>query len=292
MTEVAIADTAPAPVVDTAPDTGSTNAQIGTPTTPDTRASITDAPAANDFVLPDEYKDKAWAGKVKSQDDAYKQIENLTALVGKKTIAPIDYATASTEDIDTYHASLAPADISAYKFSEGADPENVKTIGEAFQKFGLNPYQAEGITSVVAEMASKQQSADRTEEGYAAAMVESFGEDYTDKVNLVNSVIKANVVSDADKAFVEGMDNKDLGFLNRLVHSISQKSEERVAAILKEHGVTETGAQLEGAKGTNSGVNIADVRSDIRNKISAMDKRQHTAQEKSDLMKKLADTYK
>jgi len=38
---------------------------------------VTPPPASPDFKVPDAYKDKPWANKIKTEEDLYKQIDNL-----------------------------------------------------------------------------------------------------------------------------------------------------------------------------------------------------------------------
>lgn len=299
MSEI-VTDTAPATVdtapVDNAPTTQTTDTQQVT--TPEPTGDGDRAPISgdtNEFSLPDEYKDKSWAEKIKSQDDAYKQIENLTSLVGKKTIAPIDYTTATPEEIAAYHSSLAPEDISVYEFSEEADPDTSKAIGEVFQKYGIDKFQgkglAEDIRGITSKMIEEKTKADTSEETYMEMMKESFGEDYKQSIGVVEKVLKTHA-SDDDKKVFDSVDNKTRAAVDRTVHAVSKQYEERIANILKEHGVTETGSQVEGAQGTNTGVDIGAVRSDIRNQLQQIDSRPHTAEEKRTLQNKLAATYK
>ena len=114
MTDEAVMDTAAAPATP-APETTSTpDVQVSevseTNNEGGERASLSEGGESSDFALPDEYKESKWAQKVKSQDDLFKLIENQDALIGKKTIKPIDYETATPEQITEYHKSLAPED--------------------------------------------------------------------------------------------------------------------------------------------------------------------------------------
>lgn len=290
-------DTAPV-ITDTAPDGNAQDTQT-TDTQDNTtqeRSSISDGEQSGDFQLPDEYKEKSWAGKVKSHDDAYKQIENLTSLVGKKTIPPIDYDTATPEEIAAHHSSLAPEDVSAYEFSEGANPEVSAQIGEVFKEYGINKYQANGLSKKISEISAKmvedQTKVDTSEESYMKMMEESFGDEYEKTVGAIEAVLKEHIKSDDDKLIFDKMDNTHRAAMDRTVHSISKAYEDRIKTILDKHGVTETSLQLEGDIGSNAGVNVDDVRSDIRNKISEISLRPHTQSEVQNLRNKLAATYK
>lgn len=69
----------------------------------------TPTPAPSDFAIPEAYKDKPWASKVKSHDDLWKQLENTQSLIGKKAIAP-DFKTATPQEIEDYYSQMRPAD--------------------------------------------------------------------------------------------------------------------------------------------------------------------------------------
>lgn len=307
--EATTADTAPAPAdtapVDNAPATQATDTQETTteaPATTDTavedgaRAPINDGETKPDFTLPDEHKDKPWAPKVKSQDDLYKQIDNLNELIGKKTIAPIDYETATPEEISAYHSSLAPENISDYEFGEGGDPDFEAKVGETFQKYGIDKHQAKGlsadINAIAGEMVGAQQKADTSEEGYFKIMEDSFGEDYKTTVGIIEKSLKEHVASDEDKSALDAMDNNTRAVVDRTVHSLTKAYEDRIAKILNEHGVTESGSQVEGETGVNTGVDVNEVRADLRNKIAEIGNRPHTAEDLQGLKDKLNATYR
>lgn len=294
MTEAAT-DTAPAPVADTAPDSTPATGTQDTQTTPEApsgdRAPI-QAETPNEFALPDEYKGKPWAEKIKSQEDAYKQIDNLTALVGKKTIQPIDFESASEEEITAYHKSLAPEKgAEAYTWGEASMAEITGPMGEIFLEAGINPHQqkliAEKFDSVIGELAAGKVAVDTSEEGYLALMKESFGDDYEKSAGMVENALKTFAVSDEDKSALDIIDNTTRAVVDRTVHSIVTKYEDRIAAILKEHGVTESGAQTEGGGGSITGESKAEKRAAIRAEMRELDGTPHGHVKINELQKKL-----
>lgn len=294
------ADAAPVST-DTAPggDTPATQATDTPASDPEgsTRAPIADDSTSDaaDFAIPDEYKDKSWAQKIKTQDDIFKQIDNLTSLVGKKTIAPIDYSTATAEEITAHHRSIAPENASDYDFGENSDPAFSSAVGEVFKKYGLNTHQGKGlateINDIAAKMATEQQKKNSDGEDYMKIMQESFGDDHEKIVGVIEKGLKEHVASDSDKKALDDMDNATRAVVDRTVHAFMTKYEARIAKILKDHGVTETSAQIGGGEGMNSGVDIKAVQKDLRQQLYAMDARPHTAQEKQILQEKLNATY-
>lgn len=296
MSEAIVTDTAPvmdtAPV-ETAPTTQTTETQDTQVTDNGDRASISETPTETpvDFTLPEEYKDKSWAEKVKSPEDAYKQIENLTALVGKKTIAPIDYETATTEEIAAHHATLAPADgVSSYQWGEGSMTEITGPMGDVFMEAGINAHQQKLISGkfdeIVSKVAGDQTSADTSADGYMAIMKESFGDDYETSVAGVEKVLK-EFASDDDKRAFDAMDNKARSSVDRTIHAVSKKYEDRIATILKEHGVTETGAQSEGEHGGITVESKADQRAAVRAEMRELDGKPFIDGKMNELRKKL-----
>ena len=141
-------------------------------------------------------------------------------------------------------------------------------------------------------MVAEKTKVDKSEEAYMKMMEESFGEDYKTTVGIVEKSLKEHTTSDEDKKIFDKMDNAPRAAVVRTIHSITKAYEDRIAAILKEHGVTETGSQVEGIKGVNSGVDVMDVRADLRNKLTEITQRSHTTEEVQGIKDKLAATYK
>lgn len=257
-----------------------------TPATPPVPAPV---PQQTDFAVPEAYKDKPWAGKVKSMDDVYKQLDNLDQLAGRKA-ATIDYEKATPEEITAHHAKLRPTDLTAYKYGEGADPKVTGAISEVLANAGITAYQGNQILSAVTAIAQKAKGAQdataMSQEGYEALAKESFGDNYKEVVGGLENTIKANA-SDADKQLFDGMDNKTRIAIDRLVMKVSEGYQTRIANILKEHGVTESGAPGNGGTGGTPAADAAKQRSDVRKQIYELDKRPHTAQEKQVLLDKL-----
>ena len=307
-------DTAPA-TADTEPDgdaqtTQATDTQDTTTQTPDTgdaastdgtRAPIDDGTQASDFSVPDEYKDKPWLARYnfKSSEDVFKALDGAQELIGKKTITPIDYSTASPEEIAAHHSSLAPENISDYGFSEDADPAMSDAVGSIFQKYGIDKYQGKGLAADIREITAKavkeKAEADTSEEAYMKMMEESFGQDgadYKTTVGIIEKSLKEHAKSDDDKKIFDKMDNSHRAAVDRTIHSITKSYEDRIKAILEEHGVTESGAQVEGDKGVNTGVDVNEVRAELRDKLTEISQRSHTSEEVQVLKNKLAATYK
>lgn len=250
-----------------------------------------DAPA---FALPEAYKDKPWASKIKSQEDLFKQIDNLDQLAGKKAITPIDYTKATPEEIKAYHSKLAPADISAYKFSQPDDPTS-QAVGAAFREAGINEHQGQAVIKALAPFFEKMdadvKSNATSEEGYMKLSKEAFGDNFKDTIGKVEKVLKEYAPDDATKKALDDMPNDQRIAVDKTVNKLVEGYEARIAKILKDHGIQESGAQGEGGQG-KTGTDKASIQKDLRAQIRALDARPHTAQEKQALIDRLNDTYK
>lgn len=277
MTEAAT-DTAAAPATP-APDGNAQATQAATQkatqttdtqTTPEPSGDTSTTNTTPEFSVPEAYKEKSWASKIKSEEDLYKQIDNLTGLVGKKAIAPIDFESATPEEINQYYGSLAPADVSEYDFGENADPDFSGKVAEVFKEYGINKHQASGLASKINEIAASMHEANTDADGYMSMMKESFGDQYEQSVGIVEKALK-EYAGDADKAVFDAVDNSTRAAVDRTVHNLVKDYEGKIAALKKEYGVTETGAQTEGEKGGTEVKSAEEKRAEIRAQIRELD---------------------
>lgn len=79
--------------------------------------------------------------------------------------------------------------------------------------------------------------------------------------------------------------------VDKTVSKVVDAYEARIAKILKEHGITESGAQGDGGQGHMSS-DVESQRKELRAQIRKIDSRPHTAAEKQALIDKLNATYK
>lgn len=251
--------------------------------------NATAEPAA--FVLPEAYKDKPWATKVKSMDDVYKQIDNLQGLVGKKSV-PFDYSTATPEDIAAHHSSIAPKDLTAYEFANPDDPV-AKAIGDAFRANGISGVQGKGIVAAIApvlnQMEAERVSKIHDKAEYDAMSTGVFGDKAADAVAKVDKTIVDTVPKEIGAAFDE-MPNKQRHAVDVLVSKIVSSHEAKVADMVKRYGIKETGAQAGATSGGTT--DRAAQQKEIRAQIAALGVRPHTAQEKQALIDRLNETYR
>jgi hypothetical protein len=236
---------------------------------------------ATPYKIPDAWKDKPWASKIKSEEDLYKQIDTLDALKGKKSIVP-DFKTAPKEEIEAYLAGLRPADKSEYAFGEEGtfDPEFVGSVSDMLYEAGVSSYQANNVIIPKYQALERaRMEAATSADGFKDVMVKSFGEKYDGVVQAVVKEHKQHLTPE-DQGILDTIPNEYLGVVYRLTENMR-----------KAYGVQEKGDAHLNKGGAVQTTDINAVRSDLRQKIAALETRPHTVQEKQKLVDELQATY-
>lgn len=289
-TAPATPDTAnpPAPASDTNPPATPPVADNGSPQADGEPAKGNPADENNTdntppaFVVPESYKDKPWAAKVKSVEDLWKLTENSQQLIGRKQVVP-DFANATPTEIEQFRAQMRPADEKAYDMSAGEENYQASELdphfAKAFHKAGLHPAMANELIKDLKGVLNTAREKAFDADGFLSDMEKSFGNGYEVKVNQTRQVIEANL-SPADKAALESIPNQYLGVLFRLANNMH-----------KAYGASEKG--LAGEHNANAGapVDIGKMRSDLRKQIQDLDRRPHSAEDKQRLVDQLNATY-
>ena len=251
------------------------------PSTNDTPANA-DQPGGSDFVIPEAYKDKPWASKVKSADDLWKQLDNTQNLVGRKQVA-LDFENATPQEIETYLASTRPESTDAYVFKTSEDYVETGVEGE-FAKMlhgaGISAYQGNKLIQQYQALESAQREQMFDADKFLESMEKSFGNGYEAKVNQTRELIEANL-NDNQKARLENVPNQYLTLIYELASNIN-----------KAYGASETGKAGASAPGFVASQPVEEVRKDLRQQISALTTRPHDSSEKQKLVDALAATYK
>lgn len=235
-------------------------------------------PAPPPYKIPDAYKDKPWASKIKSEDDLFKQLDNLTTLVGKKMVVP-DLAKATDAEKEEYFALTRPKDVSEYQFGETTDPMISKGMGESLMKNGLSAVQANAIIKdyQAAEQAFLVEQF--KPEGIKAAMEPVFGKDW-EKVTGHTKNMLTGIMTPEDSALIDNLPNTYMALIYRTLGNV-----------VKAYGITEQSAHVKAPMAGTTPPDINTVRETLRNKIGALKHRQHTMEEKQTLINQLNDTY-
>lgn len=279
-----------APAATTAPVSTAAPAATTTNNNPAPAATTTTtAPAANDFKLPDAYKDKPWASKIKTQDDLYKQLDETQTLIGKKVLPQMDLSKALPEDLQKFNEAYRPADVAAYGLKDyGLADDHV--VGNILHEAGVPIHQGRAIIEKyqAAEKASLVEAT--SEAGFKAIMSAKFGEAYDPVVAQTVALHKKHLSPDTQKLF-DGLPNNVLGGVYELTENMRKAHSDEIAALKKEYGVVETGAQGEDNKGGIPLQNVEEQRADLRKQIAELDKRPHSTADKKVLTDKLHATY-
>lgn len=248
------------------------------------------------FELPEAYREKAHFKNFKSHDDVYKALDGAQELIGKKTIGPIDYATATPEQIAEHHGKLAPTD-GAYDFGKDHDPAFAKEVGAAFKELGINAFQGKGlaekVTAIAAKIAGDQGKAETSPEVYNELMIKKYGDKEKAGVagKFLDNEIYAKHFSEDERKTLNSLPSKALAAVDQAVFQTAKAYEARIAAILKEHGVTESGVQTSGGEG-RKGNDVVAQRKEQRAVIRKIESNpHHTHDEISAAKAKLAKMY-
>lgn len=234
---------------------------------------------ASAFKVPDAYKDKPWASKIKSEDDLYKQIDTLDTLKGKKTVVP-DFKTAKPEEVEAYFNALRPAEKTAYTMPEGADKVYSETLPDILHSSGISEYQSGKLMPQLAKLQADIFENATSAEGFKDAMTKSFGDKFD---GVVAGVVKEHKthLSVEDQKMMDTMPNEYLAMVYRLTENMR-----------KAYGASESGdAHVEG-KGGVQPPDIGAQRKQLRADIAALDSKPHTAEDRQKLVDALQATYK
>jgi hypothetical protein len=243
----------------------------------------TSAPA---FKIPDEYKDKPWAAKIKSEADLFKQIDNLDTLVGKKAVIP-DLKTATPEAREEFYKQLRPADPSAYKFEGDMASPDVKTaVGKIFMENGISEVQGNEIIKQYQAVGEAQQAAMFDPEGFKETMKGAFGDDWEKTTGVAYNNLKG-LMTDQDQKLMEHLPNAYTALIYRTLGNVDKATQ----AMMQRYGVKETNLAHFADKANMSGGDVNAVRADLRAQMGRLTAGPHTADQIQELRTKLAKTY-
>ena len=234
---------------------------------------------AAQFSVPEQYKAAGWAGKVKSLDDVYKQIDTLDALKGKKMIVP-DFEKGDPAEIKSYLETLrGGTKVEDYKFPEGTNKEASAKLAQALYDRGIPSALANPLLASLKDIGEAEAAKNFSKDGMMEVMKASFKDDFMKVTGETATFIKENLSAE-DQKMLEFVPNEHLGMIYRLANKIRT-----------EYGATEGGKGAAGGKGASTGDKTA-LRAELRQKIRDIDKRAHTFDEKQGLVDQLSATYK
>lgn len=283
------APAAPAPVADTAasgtPAPSAPSAPAAPPSTPNADPAAPAAPPApgtdpaapqapTEYKIPEAFKDKPWASKIKSDEDLWKALDGAQTLIGKKH-APIDPTKATPQQLEEYKAAHRPADIAEYKFNDDVPEEERQAIGKMLYDEGIPAWQANKIIENYTAMEAAQVAKLYDKDEYMAVMKESFGDEHLKTVGRVQRALD-KLLSPEDKSALEHTPNVYLATIYRAVNTILEK-----------YGVEDTGAGGGTPPGQQEPTDVAAESSAILKQIQALEANpHHSAEEKQALINK------
>lgn len=245
------------------------------------------------FTIPDQYRyntddagqrtEKSWVSKVKSEADLYKQMDNLTALAGKKRTAP-DFENATPQEIEEFLSLTRPQEKSAYDglFPEGSNEALKAKITDVFHAQGIHPKIGKAIADAYIEIEQAEMQKRFSADGLKEIFKGMFGNEFEQKSGETINFTK-ELLSEADREYIDKkMPNETLGVFYRFAKSVMDK-----------FGVKEGTKAGEGGEG-RAGITGDDLRKqadDVRKQLREISQRQHTQAEKAELTKKLQNIY-
>lgn len=239
-------------------------------------------PTAPEFKLPDEYKDKPWASKIKTQDDLYKQIDTLTGLVGKKAVVP-NLKDATPEEREAFYSQLRGKDAAEYPMPTNTTvpiPDDTQpAVAKMFMDNGISPVQAEGFLKEYMGLREKQIAQFYDPEGFKASMQTAFGADWEKTTGQVRNTIKG-MMSPEDAKALDGIPNNMLGVVYRTLGNV-----------VKAYGIKETDSAHFASTGKAAPTDVNSMRQGLRDQLTALTMRPHTSAEQQGIIDQLNATY-
>lgn len=292
---------APAAPVASAPDTATTGSPAAptssapapstpaAPSTPSADPAAPVTPAANPqtppdpnvppaYKVPDAYKDKPWAAKIKSEEDLWKALDGSQALIGKKHL-PLDPTKATKEQIEEYKAAHRPADKAEYKFGDNASDAEREAIGGILFESGIPAWQANQVIEQYTKLQEAGIAKLYDKDSYMTEMQKSFGPGYEANVGRVVRALDA-VLSPEDKALLGDTPNLHLATIYRAVHSFLEK-----------YGVEDTGKAAGTPPGPQAAPNDDQEAADVLKELQALDGKPHTQEQRDALIAKRAAIF-
>lgn len=239
-------------------------------------------PPAGDFKIPEEFKDKPWATKVKTQEDLWKQLSNAQELIGKKSIVP-DLSKATPEEREAYYAQTRPKSAEEYVFTDSkivpVTPEIQTAVRDIFMKNGVSATAGNEIIKQYQALGEAQSAQMFSPDGFKTSMETAFGKDW-EKVTGHTRNTLTGLMTKEDGAMLDKLPNSYLSLIYRTLGNV-----------VKAYGITEKNAAHLAERGGIAPTDVESVRQGIRNDLSALGGKPHTAEQHQALVDKLNATY-
>lgn len=250
-----------APLEDTAPS----ESQIDTSSAPLDTTSTTpspESPPSQEFVRPEEYKDAAWADKVNSPEDLWKQLANSQELIGRKQVVP-DFKTATPQEIENYFSQTRPEDTSAYSFSSEEGYENnplESQLADMLHSNGISAHQGNAMIKAFQDLEAAQIAQMFDKEAFNESLESTFGKKYEERSGEVQQFIEQNMNEDQKARF------------NHLPNDYKKLMFELASNIDTAYGARESGSGGNSNPGNVGAQDVTAYRADLTKQIFDLDK--------------------
>lgn len=226
----------------------------------------------NNFTLPDEYKDKAWASQVHSLDDLCKKIDNQEKFISKgqlphrdsseqdiqafeekmkKYTAELDYTDLTGDDKDLekalkesgvpkFQAKEVVKLIKSREAKEYGEEEFEKLLGERFKDRGADLEQAKKLLRELGtEKSTKILNKRNDDVADVMEVLAEVGKKYA--ADTANAMAKlsngGNGVSGSGSSTPKGICKEYLDELNETYYNNPQADEEVKRSIMRKYGI-------------------------------------------------------
>lgn len=221
-----------------------------------------ETPPATEYKIPDEFKEKPWASKIKSEADLWKALSGAQELIGKRYL-PIDPSNVSPEELAQYKAAHRPADKAEYKFGDDVSDMEREAISNILWEEGVPAWQANKIIENYTKAQSAEIAKLYDKDSYMAEMKKSFGDGFENKVGRVVRTLN-QVLSPEDQAALENTPNLHLATIYRAVNTILEK-----------YGVEEAGIAGNSSPGRSGPTDVDKELAENMKQIQELEKNPH-----------------
>lgn len=207
--------------------TGTGDSAAGSQGSPGTGSAGNGTP---DFrsTIPEAYREKPWASGFKSNEDVFKQMDNLQGLLGKQgKLRPAD--DAPKEAWDQYYAQQGrPDSPDKYEFKRGEGVEvDAKLDGEVkaiLHKHGIGAREAQGLVADYEAWVDQQvkNQNEKMHADFTAMGKELFGDKLDQKLEAGQKLL-STLVPEAAKKFLPHIDNNSMIVLAAIMDQVQTK---------------------------------------------------------------------
>ena len=190
--------------------------------------------------VPEEFSGKGYIknlvdenGEVTIQQ-AFKEIDDLQGLKGKKTIA-FDYDNSTEEQIQEHIESSRPENAEVYKV-DGVSEALMPDIKNLFYDNGINPHEADRLVQGYMAIEKAQMAKLQSDEGFKEEIKNSFEENSEAVAKSIAKAMKDSQ-NEADQKITNTLLNPQLGMVYRLVNTLIKDFGIKTKAIKTPSGV-------------------------------------------------------